>query len=208
MRGAVSNPYVQLGGPLVIAGLGGVLGSWLVLLAGLALFAFAGVEQVRPRLRLVRDAQGLHIHFRGLAAPEVGGETPSIATPRPPPAPGAILRPSGLLTAYEKALQDHNSDESKRQRLRERVDNEFGGLTVRQASAVTEMLWHVYKNPFTEVPLLLNRTTEGSKAIAYFDLMPVSDVEIRGLDARIAMLHLRLSQMVTDTKNAAHQERA
>lgn len=53
MRSIVSNPYVQIAVPLVIAGLGGVgvvsgnLASWLAVVVGAALLVWAVLERAR-----------------------------------------------------------------------------------------------------------------------------------------------------------------
>lgn len=79
VRGLITNPYVQLGGPLIIVGLGGLLGSWVAFLAGMGLLIFAGIEQLRPRLRVTRDIEGLHLHLR-----EFGSDHLPISARRPP----------------------------------------------------------------------------------------------------------------------------
>jgi hypothetical protein len=64
MSRVIASPYFQLGGPLVIAGVGELLrgqgvslGLYLTVI-GLLVFALAGIDQLRRRLRFRRSKLG------------------------------------------------------------------------------------------------------------------------------------------------------
>ncbi len=102
MSRIIASPYLQLGGPLVIAGVGELfrergasLGLYLTVL-GLLVFVLAGIDQLRRRLTLRRSRKGFDIQVRWQAG------TSHTALPAPPFAtvptrsPTTIARPWGL----------------------------------------------------------------------------------------------------------------
>src|SRR5690348_11073024 len=70
VRQIVASPYLQFGGPLVVAGVGELLrergvslGVFLIAI-GLVIFALAGLEQLRLRLTFRRGPLGFDIYIR------------------------------------------------------------------------------------------------------------------------------------------------
>ena len=103
MDRVIGSPYLQFGGPLLIAGIGeyvrerGVsVGLYLTAL-GIGVFALAGFQQLRRRLAFRGSALGFDVYFRwksGTASTALVPKSTARATPAPTPT--MIARPFGL----------------------------------------------------------------------------------------------------------------
>jgi len=97
----IGSPYLQLGGPLVIAGIGELLreqgislGLYLIVI-GLLVFAVAGIDQLRRRMTFRRNKLGVDFYFRWRAENAHAALRPhSLASPAP--SPTRIARPWGV----------------------------------------------------------------------------------------------------------------
>jgi len=107
LRRIIGSPYLQLGGPLVVAGVGELLrqrgvslGVFLIVI-GLVIFALAGLEQLRLRLTFRRGPLGFDIYFRWRADSSRAAMPVPVSTTSDAPAliaksPTMIARPLGL----------------------------------------------------------------------------------------------------------------
>jgi hypothetical protein len=98
----IASPYLQLGGPLVIAGVGELLreqgislGLYLTVL-GLLVFVLAGIDQLRRRLRFRRSKLGFDMYFRWEHGTSLAALPVQSSATTPPRSPTTIARPWGL----------------------------------------------------------------------------------------------------------------
>src|ERR1700682_4516713 len=102
MTRIIASPYLQLGGPLVIAGVGELLreqgvslGLYLTVL-GLLVFALAGIDQLRTRLLFRRSNLGFDIYFMWEAGTSHAALSVQPPATTPMRSPTMIARPWGL----------------------------------------------------------------------------------------------------------------